>query len=131
MSTDSTHTAARRLYCSPRSMRLTRDLEYAAVYRAKTRKIVGPLIVYAKPNGLDHCRLGMGVSRKVGNAVTRNRIKRRLREAFRFGARDVPCGYDVVISVRPHDPLPLSSYQRLWAKAIQNLHRRWSADDGA
>lgn len=110
-------------------MRLTHALEFQAVYKAKTRKVVGPLVFFARPNDLGHCRLGMGVSRKVGNAVYRNRIKRRLREAFRMGAMDVPTGYDVVISVRPHDPLPLSSYQKAWSKAIHNLHRRWTDHD--
>ena len=110
-------------------MRLVHARQYQAVYRSKVRKMVGPLIVFARPNGLPHCRLGMGVSRKVGNAVHRNRIKRLLREAFRMGARDVPVGYDVVISVRPHEPLTLAEYQRLWWSALQNVHRRWSSNE--
>lgn len=53
------------------------------------------------PNGLDHPRLGLTVSRKVGGAVVRNRIRRRLREAYRHNKDRFPPGYDVVIGVKP------------------------------
>lgn len=55
------------------------------------------------PNGLKHPRFGLTVSRKVGNAVVRNRVKRRLREAVRHhpAARDGSLdGIDVVFIAR-------------------------------
>jgi len=119
--------APRRGLRFPRRMRLSRDLEYQAVYAAKARVFAGPLIVFARPNDLGHPRLGLAVGRRVGNAVVRNRIKRRLREAFRLSADDLPAGYDLVIRVRPHEPLPLAEYQRLWASAWRKLHRRWTS----
>ena len=45
-------------------------------------------------------RLGITASRKVGNAVTRNRVKRRIREWFRRGGRDLLAGLDVVVIAR-------------------------------
>jgi ribonuclease P protein component len=52
------------------------------------------------PNELPCCRLGLAVSRKVGNAVVRNRIKRRLREIFRQQLTDKELSYDFVVVAR-------------------------------
>jgi len=52
------------------------------------------------PNELPYCRLGLAVSRKVGDAVVRNRIKRRLREIFRHQLTDRPLRYDFVVVAR-------------------------------
>ena len=59
-------------------------------------------------------------------AVRRNRIKRLLRESFRYLQHDLPTGYDLVIAVRRHDPLGLADYQRALAKAARTIHSRWS-----
>ena len=110
-------------------MRLSGTQQFSNVYQAKVRASAGPLLVYATTNDLGHPRLGLAVSRRVGSAVVRNTIKRRLREAFRFLQHDWPPpqrGYDVVISVRPHEPLPLSQYQALLIKAVHSLHATWS-----
>jgi len=46
-------------------------------------------------------RLGLSVSKKVGSAVDRNKVRRRLREIFRFSATELPDELDFVISARP------------------------------
>src|SRR5437762_14264919 len=100
-------------YTFSRSRRLSSAREFSAVMAARVRDSRGPIIAYALPNALGHPRLGFSVSRRVGNAVQRNLIKRRLREAFRLHQHDLPVGYDLVIVVRPHRPLILAEYQKL------------------
>lgn len=109
----------------PKTHRLHGRRAFAAVYGAKVRKYVGPIGVFAAPNEMDHLRLGLSVSRKVGNAVKRNRIKRLLREAFRQERHDWPTGYDLVVVVRPHVPLMLDDYKRLLGEAVRAVDREW------
>jgi len=106
-------------------MRLSGVRQFAAVYQARMSRHAGPLVVYLKPNGLNHLRLGLTVSRRVGRAVRRNRIKRRLREAVRLHQHELPAGYDVVVRVLPHEPLTLDEYSRLIRDAAEHLHQRW------
>jgi ribonuclease P protein component len=110
----------------PKALRLLDGAAFEAVYGGGRRKIVGPLDVLARPNDLDHPRLGLSVPRRVGNAVVRNRVKRMLREAFRRLQHDLPRGYDLVINVRRHEPLALPQYEQLLEKAMIALHAQWT-----
>mgnify|MGYP001248610352 CR=1 FL=1 len=108
--------------------RLSRDAEYRAVYDAKIKKARGPLLVFIRPGDHPEHRLGLAVGRRVGNAVARNRVKRLLREAFRHERPSLPRpdpdhAYDIVISVRPHAPLPLAAYRDALADLVQRAHR--------
>lgn len=58
------------------------------------------LIFYTASNS-EQTRVGFTVSRKVGNAVVRNRVKRRLREAIRHQMAGIPSGKDVVVIAHP------------------------------
>ena len=109
----------------PKSHHLRLPREFDAVYAARVRESRGPVTVYATPNDLGHPRLGLSVSRKVGTAVRRNRIRRLLREAFRLMQHDFPRGYDLVLVVRPHEPLMLAEYQKILSGAVFRLHQAW------
>ena len=82
-----------------REERITKPRQYAEVY-GKGKSYPSELIVLKTlPNNLDHSRYGLSVSKKVGNAVTRNRIKRRLREINRI--ESIKPGWDIVYILRP------------------------------
>jgi ribonuclease P protein component len=109
----------------PKSHRLGGKLEFTAVRETGKKESRGPLTLRAIPNDLNHCRLGISIGRHCGTAVRRNRIKRLLREAFRLLQHDFPVGYDLVISVRPHEPLILAEYQKLMSAGMVKLHGAW------
>lgn len=112
-------------YSFPRSHRIRLQRDFDATYGARVVKVVGPLRVFGRPNELPHSRIGLSVSRKVGQAVVRNRVKRMLRESYRLLQHELPRGYDWVVSVRPHEPLTLADYQRILREATDKLDRYW------
>ena len=58
------------------------------------------LVLCVLPNNLTHNRFGFSVSRRIGNAVTRNKVKRRLREIMRLRLESIKPGYDIVLIAR-------------------------------
>lgn len=109
-----------------RKSRLSHARDYQAAFRDGVRKGRGPFILFVRPNGLDHSRLGLSVPRRVGSAVERNRIKRRLREAYRLHQHEAPSGYDLVVAVRPHAALALDEYGRLLLDAWRAGDKVWA-----
>jgi len=97
-----------------KTQRLVSPAEFERVYEFRMSAASGPLVLYARPRATgDHgrsgqalARLGLSVSRRIGNAVVRNRWKRRLREAFRVVQGRLPAGGDFVVVVRSGMPPP-------------------------
>src|SRR5687768_6360377 len=114
-----------RTYTFPRTHRLRSKLDFARVFDARVREYRGPVTLYALPNDLAHPRLGISMSRKVGTAARRNRIKRLLREAFRLHQHVLPRGYDFVVTLRPHEPMILAEYQKIMTALMLKLHTAW------
>jgi ribonuclease P protein component len=88
----------------PKKGRLSRSAEFERVYRQGRSKANRFLVLYAFPRGdaedPEGPRLGLSVSRKVGGAVDRTRVKRCLREAFWAESERLPAGSDYVVVAR-------------------------------
>lgn len=104
-----------------KKLRIRKRREYLRVQKGGRRIFVGAFAVYARESGLRRPRLGITISRKVGKAVERNRIKRWLREAFRKNQWKLRAGLDLVFVARAgHAPL---SYAQVEA-ALLEAHTR-------
>ena len=85
-------------------MRFTRSMKENHLFRrlyAKGKNAVSPtLAVYARRNRLEYTRLGLTVGTKVGKAVRRNQVRRRIKEAYRVHEGGLLPGWDVVVVAR-------------------------------
>ncbi len=107
--------------------RLRHRADFARVYDRRASASDALLLVYVCENTLGHARLGLSVSRKVGQATMRNRWKRILREAFRLSHDKLPGGIDIVVVPRPGGqpqlPSVIESVLRLTKRAAKRLSR--------
>jgi ribonuclease P protein component len=81
--------------------RLRRADDFRRVYSSRRHRDGRLLVVHSAKSDLDHPRVGFSVSSKVGGAVTRNLVRRRLREAARPLIQGLPGGVDMVVVARP------------------------------
>ncbi len=110
-----------------REYRIRSGLDFRRVYARRCSASDGTIVVVGCENSLDHPRLGLSVSRKVGGAVVRNRWKRLMREAFRLSRRRLPEGIDLVVIPRigadPKLDALLESLPRLASQVSRKLQR--------
>ena len=102
----------------PKSSRLRNTEQFQRVFAARCSAADDSLMLFAAPNDLPYCRLGLSVSKKVGNAVIRNQWKRLIREAFRTSQYALPSGFDFV--VLPQRNVDVRTIKHL-DKSLQNL----------
>ena len=104
-----------------RSTSLTGSPKFERVYR-KGLVYRGRLFsVHILPNTVGRPRLGLSISKKVGTAVKRNRVRRRLKEVFHSSAVRLPGGLDFVISARP--AAGEASFEELNEEFLQSLRK--------
>src|SRR5690242_10721093 len=84
----------------PREARLRRQADFERVRGSNWYAADETLVIGAATNGLDSTRVGISISRQVGNAVVRNRWKRLIREAFRAARPTLTAGMDLVVRPR-------------------------------
>ena len=85
-------------------MRFSKSLKLNHVFRRLYRKgnsaVTRYLVLYCRPNELGQNRVGVTVGKKLGKAVVRNRVRRRLREIYRCNEEQFLPGYDIVVVAR-------------------------------
>ena len=88
-------------YTMSKIITLKNSREFGSVYSTKNSVANKYLVMYLRSNGLDYNRLGISVSKKVGNSVVRHRVTRLIREAYRLNKDCIRSGYDIVFVARP------------------------------
>lgn len=106
----------------PRSGKIRKRSDFQAVYEKGKRIHLKSFIVLLSRNDKGTARFGITVSKKVGNAVRRNRIKRLVREFFRLNRDRIPESTDVVIIARKD--LSLTRYRDVASELGQVLKQR-------
>jgi len=109
----------------PKSARLRTKAEFDRVYAARCKSGDGTLLIFAAANELGMTRVGLSVSRKLGGAVVRNRLKRLLREAFRQCRPQLPAGLDLVVVPLDARRASLQAYRDSLVRQAGLLQRRW------
>ena len=79
---------------------LKKNYEFRRLYQKGASAAGGCLVIYCRKNRAGRNRLGLTTSMKLGNAVTRNRLRRRMREVYRLNAGQLRQGYDVILVAR-------------------------------
>ena len=83
-----------------RIVTLNKNYEFQRLYRRGVSANSAYFVLYAKRNGGNTNRVGITASKKVGNAVARNRARRRLKELYRTNSHRLKKGYDIVLIAR-------------------------------
>lgn len=89
-----------RSFSFPKRSRLLKRKDFVNLNQSGRRLHSEHFTVVFNQNKLGITRLGITVSKKTGNAVKRNKVKRLIREFFRLHKNYFPCGYDIVISAK-------------------------------
>lgn len=116
----------------PATRRLRDRAAFQRVFQRPVKVSAGVLTLYARPNGLDHARLGLAISRKACRlAVDRNRIKRVVRESFRRH-QQILGGVDIIVMARPgvagHDNRQLFTIlDETWPRLVERCVNSSSA----
>ena len=111
----------------PKSVRVRSRLDFAAVYDRGLRIGDGCMALIALANDDSRTRLGLAVSKRCGNSVQRNRLKRRLREAFRLSRAELPTGLDLVIQPRADTPIQLAALRQSLISLTKRAAKKWAA----
>ena len=109
-------------------LHVRRQADFDRVYERRIYAADDVLVVNGCRNDLPQSRLGLSVSRAVGNAVVRNRWKRRIREAFRRLRIELPAGIDFVIRPKRGATLDYHAIHASLRKLAAKIARKLAAE---
>lgn len=117
-----------------KSARIQTRCEFMRVLGARRSAGDANLVVYIAPNDLGWNRLGISVSKRIGNSIDRHYVRRRIREAFRTSREVLPTSIDIVCvaqqGARERDHDVRSSLVALVRRASRRMRRRRKDSDG-
>ncbi len=76
--------------------RIRKNIEFKNIYKYGKNYWNRNLILYVKRNGLDETRVGYTITTKIGNAVNRNSLRRKMKEIYRLNFHKIKPGYDLI-----------------------------------
>ena len=79
---------------------IKKNSDFQAIYRTAKSYANRQLVMYVKKTGGQQSRIGISVSKKVGNSVVRHHLARLIRESYRLHEEEFQCGMDVVVIAR-------------------------------
>lgn len=115
----------------PPERRVKKQADFDRVYGGDAYAADRVLVVRGARNGLSFARLGLSISRRVGNAVLRNQWKRRIREAFRTQQDQMPVGVDLVVRPRKGAEPVFADIQRSLPRLAMQVARRLEKESPA
>lgn len=105
-------------YRFPARLKLRSAIDYKQTFQGTIKLVAGNIKLFAKPNSLNHPRLGLAISRKkTSSAVLRNRLKRITRESFRLHQDELKPVDIVIIVLRKMDDIDNKKLQA-WLNSL-------------
>jgi ribonuclease P protein component len=105
-----------------KELRLTRNDDFQKVYRFGKSAANYQFVVYYRPNqAVEKFRLGVSVSKKIGNAVVRNRVRRKIKEIVRLSEEQIKPHIELILIVRK--PAAEMDYASLQRSVVHVLNR--------
>ena len=108
----------------PREHRIAGSREFRAIYDGGLKVDSASFVLFGRANKFEHHRLGLTVTRKIGGAVVRNRVKRLFREIFRKSSEDIPHHFDLIVNAKRNSTIvALDRLQDEFVSAARRLCR--------